>query len=36
MVVTAEDRLLQVFRSTSLARPTHYLADVGNLVSSTE
>jgi hypothetical protein len=36
MVVTADDKLLQVFRSTSLARLTHYLADVGSVVSSTE
>jgi hypothetical protein len=36
MVVTADDRLLQVFRSTSLTHLTHYLADVGSVVSSTE
>src|SRR5829696_79915 len=36
MVVTADDWLLQVFRSTSFSRLTHYLADVGSVVSSTE
>jgi hypothetical protein len=36
MVVTADNRLLQVFLTTSLARLAHYLADVGSIVSSTE
>ena len=36
MVVTADDRLLQVFRSTSFSRLTHILAEVGSVVSSTE
>jgi hypothetical protein len=36
MVVTAYDRLLQVFRSMAFARLTRHLADVGSLVSSTE